>query len=155
MPFPVEICLLIWGALMVLFIILELSSCAMVSIWFVFGALAAIVAAWQGCSFLTQTVVFVGVSALLLMFTWPMVRALRIRKIPTNSDEIIGAEGIVQSAIDNVKGEGRVVVDSIDWAAKSTNGRPIPADSVVTVDKLEGVTLYVTRQWREGEHVNG
>lgn len=149
MPFPVEICLLIWGALMVLFIILEFSSCALVSIWFVFGALAAIFAAWQGCSFLVQTTVFVGVSALLLMFTWPMVRALRIKKVPTNADSIIGAEGIVQTAIDNVKNEGRVVIDSIDWAAKSTNGRPIPADSVVTVDKLEGVTVYVTRKFVE------
>lgn len=147
MPLPIE--MVIWGILMVLFILLEVSSCALVSIWFVFGALAAVLAAWQGCSFLVQTIIFVAVSAVLLMFTWPFVRSLRIKKIPTNADEIIGMEGVVQTAINNVKNEGRVVVDSIDWAAKSTNGRPIPAGSVVMVDKLEGVTLFVTRKFVE------
>ncbi len=146
MPFPIEICLLIWGALLVVFILAEVGSCALVSIWFVFGSLAAIVAAADGCTFLTQSLIFVATSTVLLLLTRPFVRSLKIKKIPTNSDEIIGMEGIVQTAIDNIKGEGRVVISSIDWAAKATNGRPIPAGSVIVVDKLEGVTLFVTRK---------
>ena len=139
-------CLFIWGTLTVIFIILEMNTVALVSIWFVVGALAAMVAAAQGMSFLNQNFVFVGVSVFSFLVTRPFVRSLKIKIIPTNSDEIVGAEGVVLTEVDNVRAQGRVMINNIDWAAKSTAGTVIPEGVVVRVDRLEGVTVFVTRK---------
>lgn len=142
---PLVMYLFIWGVLTVIFVVLEMSTAALVSIWFVVGSLSAMVAATQGMSFLHQNFIFVGVSTLSLLATRPFVRSLKIEKVPTNSDEIVGMEGVVMTEVDNIQAKGRVMVDHTDWAAKSTSGKVIPEGATVRVDRLEGVTVFVTR----------
>ncbi|MDO4582707.1 MAG: NfeD family protein [Planctomycetia bacterium] len=140
----IEMDMILWCVMMVFFILVECVTIALVSVWFVFGALAAFIAAAMSASFQEQCYLFVAVSAILFLATRPLVRGLKIQKVPTNADGVVGMEGVVQTKIDNLLGEGRVLVNGLDWAAKSTRGRNIESGKKVIVDKLEGVTLYVT-----------
>lgn len=140
----IEMDMILWCLMMVFFILMECFTVALVSVWFVFGALAAFIAAAWYIPFPEQCYLFVGVSVILLVATRPLVRGLKIQKIPTNADGVVGMEGVVQTKIDNLLGEGRVLVNGLDWAGKSTRGRNIDVGKKVIVDKLEGVTLYVT-----------
>lgn len=45
--------------------------------------------------------------------------------------------------IDNLKSQGRVYVNGLEWAAKSFNGMPIERDVKVVVRRIEGVSLIV------------
>ncbi|MDO4550360.1 MAG: NfeD family protein [Planctomycetia bacterium] len=144
-------CLLIWVTLAVLFIILEISCPTLISIWFVLGAITSMVAATQEISFLGQCAIFVGSSTVFLIATRPFVKSLKIQKVPTNADELVGMEGLVQIPVDNIKAEGRVLINGIDWAAKSTHGNIIPAGNIVVVDRLEGVTIFVTKKPAQNE----
>ena len=138
--------LIIWSILLVIFIIAEMATAALVSIWFVVGALAAMLAAAMGWEFLSQCYVFVGISIITFLATRPFVSSLKIKKVPTNSDEIVGMEGIVLVEVNNLKSEGRAQIQGIDWAAKSATGQIIPEGAVIRVDKLEGVTVYVMQK---------
>ena len=86
----------IWLAVLIVSILVEAGTMGLVSIWFAAGALAAWVLAMLGVGELVQCAVFVAVSALLLIFTRPLVKKYLTPKIqPTNVDAVIGREGVV------------------------------------------------------------
>ena len=75
----------------------------------------------------------------------PLIRKFVTPKIvPTNTDSLIGTVAILSSAVDNLKGEGEVVLGGVEWSARSTNGELIEAGTTVRVDKIEGVRAYVS-----------
>ncbi|MBQ7917089.1 MAG: NfeD family protein, partial [Firmicutes bacterium] len=83
----------IWLAVLVICVLVEAATMGIVCIWFAAGALAAWVLAMLGVSEGVQIVAFVGVSALLLIFTRPLVRKFVTPKIqPTNVNAVIGRE---------------------------------------------------------------
>lgn len=136
--------MIFWGLIVVLSAIVEISTVALVSIWFVIGGIGAFIAAWYGCSFLIQLSIFVLTSVALFLLTRPMVKKINREYTPTNTDSLIGREALTVSEIDVIKGTGRALVDGQDWAAKSSNGKNIPENTVVIIDKIEGVTLFVS-----------
>ena len=68
---------------------------------------------------------------------------LNSRVEPTNADRVIGAEAQVTEDIDNIHGKGAVVIRGMAWSARSHDGRPIPADTMVRVLRIEGVKVFV------------
>ena len=46
--------------------------------------------------------------------------------------------------IDNIAAKGRVKLGGMEWSARSTEGENIAADTLVTVDRVEGVKVFVT-----------
>ena len=46
--------------------------------------------------------------------------------------------------IDNEAGTGAVYVDGKTWTARSSDGSVIPIGTKVTVERMEGVKLFVT-----------
>jgi membrane protein implicated in regulation of membrane protease activity len=135
----------IWLVLMVVFLIVEASTVVMVSLWFAAGSLIALVAALLGAPIWLQVALFLVVSAVLLASLRPMVRKHFTPKLTrTNVDAIVGSQGYVTSDIDNVAATGTVKLGSMEWTARSTAGAPIPAGTLVTVDKIEGVKAFVT-----------
>ncbi len=137
--------LIFWMALAIAFIIMEAISVVLVAVWFVFGAIAAFIAVLCGASTLTQAIIFVVVSAATFIFVRPIaVKLCRAKETPTNVDSIVGMEGIVLENIDNLRSEGRVKVNGLDWSAKSENGVVISKDTIIVVKKVEGVTLTVS-----------
>ena len=136
---------LIWLVLMVVFLLMESQTVTLVSLWFAAGSLAALIAALCGAELWLQGVVFFAVSIVLLASLRPLARkyfAPRITK--TNVDSVIGSQGYVTADIDNLAAQGQVKLGAMEWTARSTSGEKIPAGTLVQVDKIEGVKVFVT-----------
>lgn len=134
-----------WLVLLILFLIVEANTVAVVSIWFAAGALSAIVAALLGAEFWLQVVLFFGVSGLLLACLRPVVKKYFTPKLTaTNVDSVIGQQGVVTKKIDNDAACGTVKLGAMEWSARSTAGEILEPGSKVQVDRVEGVKLFVT-----------
>lgn len=137
---------ILWLILLVVFLVAE-AACPihLVSIWFAVGTLAAMVVSLLHGALWLQTAVFVVVSAGLLAMLWPLVRKyLNPNVSKTNLDAIVGSTGLVTAAIDNLHGQGQVKLGAMEWTARSTDGEPIPVDTTIRVDRIEGVKVFVS-----------
>ena len=134
-----------WLILMVVFLIVEGSSVALISIWFAAGSLGALIAAVLNAPFWVQFTVFLSVSATLLACLRPFVKKYIQPKITaTNVDSVIGSVGYVTEDIDNLSARGQVKLSGMVWSARSTSGDPICKDTKIKVDRIEGVKVFVT-----------
>ena len=137
----------IWIVLAVLFAITEAITAQIVTIWFVLGSVAAIIACAAGANTAVQVILFAGVSLLSLVIARPIFRKkLKTKAEPTNADRYIGEKAIVLETIDNTSGTGEVKVKGIVWTARSGDGSVIEKGSAVTVIRIEGAKLIVTKQ---------
>jgi membrane protein implicated in regulation of membrane protease activity len=135
----------IWLILLVVFLAVEASTVTMVSLWFAAGAVAAMAVSLLGGAVWLQILVFLAVSAVLLIALRPLVRKHITPKISaTNVDAVIGTKGLVTVTIDNVAAAGRVKLGGMEWSARSVNGDRIPEGTLVRVDRIEGVKVFVT-----------
>lgn len=135
----------IWLGALLLFLIIEGQTAAVVSLWFAAGALAAMIAAICGAEIWLQAVLFVTVSAALLACLRPIVRKYFTPGLQkTNADALIGTVGPVMEDIDNVRAVGRVKLGGMEWSARSTTGAPIAKDALVQVDRIEGNKVFVS-----------
>ena len=140
-----------WIAVAVLMLVVEAVTVSLVSLWFAGGALAALIAGLCGASLLWQFVLFLVVSSLLLACLYPVTKkATRKRaQTATNYDRVLGMTVPVTETIDNIEGVGAVRADGKVWSARSSDGIVIEAGALVTVDRIEGVRLYVTKLQEE------
>lgn len=141
-----ELVALVWLGLLVAFLIAE-AVCAvhLVSIWFAVGSLAALVVYMLHGPLWLQVTVFAVVSAALLIALWPLTKKFITPKLTaTNIDSVIGSTGRVLDDIDNVEATGHVKLGAMEWSARSTSGAPIEAGSLVRVDRIEGVKVFVS-----------
>ena len=136
---------IVWLVLMVVFLAMEASTVSMVSLWFAAGALIALLTALAGGPAWLQTLLFLAVSAGLLLALRPLVKKYLSPKLTaTNVDSVVGSTGLVTAAIDNVSAVGQVKLGAMEWTARSTSGQPIPAGTLVKVDRIEGVKAFVS-----------
>ena len=136
---------IVWLALMVLFLVTEAATITVVSLWFAAGSLTAMAAALLGGPVWLQCLVFLMVSAIALTGLRPLVRKyLTPTLTPTNIDSVIGSVGVVTAPIDNIAAVGQVKLNGMEWSARSTSGDSIAAGTRVTVDRIEGVKVYVS-----------
>ena len=137
---------IIWLALLIVFAITEGVTVALVSIWFMGGALAALIAALCGTELWVQVVLFFTVSILLLLCLRPLSkRLIKQKKVATNADSNIGKEAVVTERIDNLQGSGAVRISGVEWSARSADGSEIEKGAVVRVLRIEGVKVCVER----------
>lgn len=135
-----------WFGLMLVFLIVE-AACPihLVSIWFAAGAMVAAIINLLGGEFWLQATAFLVVSGGLLAALWPFVKKfLKPHLSATNIDSVIGTEGYVTAAIDNLSATGQVKLGGMYWTARSTDGHPIAEGTLVKVDKVEGVKVFVS-----------
>lgn len=136
---------IIWLLLVVVFLIAEAATVTVISLWFAAGALAAMATALLGGGIWLQAGVFLVVSAIALTALRPLVRKYLTPKLTaTNIDSVIGSVGIVTTAIDNVAAAGQVKLNGMEWTARSNSGEAIPAGTQVTVERIEGVKVFVS-----------
>lgn len=134
-----------WFALLVVFLLAEAATVTMVSLWFGAGALAAMAVCLLGGGIWFQAVIFFVVSAAMLILLRPIARKHFTPKLTaTNVDAVLGSRGLVTIAVDNVRAEGQVKLGAMVWTARSTSGDPIPEGTLIRVDKVEGVKVFVT-----------
>ena len=136
---------LIWLIAIILLALLEMSTMALVSIWFIFGAVAAMLASLMGMDLLAQLMIFVAVSTLLLILTRPLVKKfLQTRRVRTNADRTIGEKAVVIEEINNIAARGQVKIFGQIWSARSADeGVIIPEGRVVEVTAISGNKLIV------------
>lgn len=134
----------VWLVLLILFLIAEGASVSLVSVWFAAGALIAAIASLLGAGIAVQLVLFLAVSTALLAMLRPILKRYVNPKIQkTNVDALVGQECVVTEAVDNLTACGRVKVGGMSWSARSADGEPIPAGTVVKIRSVQGVKLLV------------
>ena len=133
-----------WLAVFVLLIVIELATMGLTTIWFAGGAVAGFIASMLGANVVIQAVVFFVVSIVLLIFTRAFaVRYINSNKTKTNIDGLIGQEALVLEEINNIRETGCARLEGKEWTARSVDDTVIPADTVVIVERIEGVKLIV------------
>ena len=134
----------VWAVAIVAFGIFEGITAQLVSIWFVIGSVAALISAALKAPIWLQIVIFFAVSVIVLVATRPIIKKKISPKLEkTNADRCIGSDAIVIEEINNLLSTGQVKADGKVWTARSSDERIIPKDTVVTVEKIDGVKLIV------------
>ena len=137
--------LFVWLLLLIVFIIVELVTMGLTTIWFAAGSLVAALSALVNAPVVVQVGLFLVVSIVLLLFTRPLaVRFFNKERVKTNVESLVGRQAIVISEIDNLEGIGQVTVGGQEWAARSMEeSGKIPVGTVVFVRAINGVKLLV------------
>ena len=135
----------VWLVLLVLFLLTEAVTVAMVSLWFALGALGALLVNLLGAEAWLQILVFFVISIVSLASLRPWARKrFNPGTAKTNVDAVIGSQGRVLADVDNVEATGQVKLGAMEWTARSTSGEPIKAGTLVRVDRVEGVKVFVS-----------
>ena len=141
-----------WLAIFIVLLVIEIITMGLTTIWFAGGALMALAAGLLGFGNTVQIVVFVVVSALLLILTRPLaVKYFNQERLKTNAESLIGQRALVIEDIDTLEARGRVEIRGQEWAAKTDepDGK-LAKNTVVVVNGIQGVKLIVrTREERE------
>lgn len=133
-----------WMVAMWVFIIMEVLSPNLVSLWFAAGTVAALIAANYSLKIQWQIVIFLIVSLILLSLLRPIyIKYIKVKNIKTNVDALIGEEGFVTADINNVEGKGLVKVKGQIWSARSQDEEIISSGAKIKILKIEGVKLIV------------
>ena len=136
---------IVWLVLLIVFLIVEALTVVMVSLWFAGGALAALAASLLGASLWLQIALFLLVSAGLLASLRGVVRKHFTPRLErTNVDALIGSRGYVTADIDNISATGTVKLGAMEWSARSSSGAPIAKGTLVEVNRIEGVKVFVS-----------
>jgi len=136
----------LWLGLLIFFVILEILTVGLQSIWFALGALVAMVATSLGAELWLQILLFFAVSIAMLLCLRPFLKKVVTPHIArVNSDSIIGKQAVVTELIDNLISSGYVTVENRSWAARSTKNEKISVGETVVIDKIEGVKVFVTK----------
>lgn len=135
---------LVWAAAVVLFGILEAATVNLVSLWFIAGALASLVAALVGAPLWLQVLLFFAVSVVLLAALRPLVKKYVAPRVTrTNADSLVGQEAVVTETIDNLNAQGQVKVNGMYWTARSTDSTLISQGATVVIRSIQGVKVLV------------
>ena len=136
-----------WLAVIILFLVIEMVTVSLVSIWFVGGALASFVTTYFSDNIWIQILVFLAVSVVLLLLLRPLARKLSVKQkdqMVSGAKAMIGRQAIVTEEIDNVHAKGVVQVNGQYWTAKTEMFKDrIPKDTIVNIVDVDGVKLIV------------
>lgn len=138
---------IIWLGIVIVLIVVEIITLGLTTIWFAGGAAVACIAALLGASLLVQVILFMAVSVVLLLATRPMaMKYMNKNRTKTNAQSLIGKEAVVTQTIENLKAQGQVMVNGMEWTARSAaEGETIERDTIVQIERIDGVKLIVKR----------
>ena len=126
----------IWLSLFVLFLVIEIITMGLTTIWFAGGALVAFLVAVLGLGLGVQIIIFAIVSLALLAVTRPLaMKYFNQERQKTGAELLIGQKALVIEEIDTLSSKGRVEVHGQEWAAKTDAPEGKIKKSDVTVAK--------------------
>ena len=124
-----------WLAVIILFLVIEMITVSLVSIWYFTDTM------W------IQVVAFLAVSVVLLVLLRPLARKLSVKQkdqMISGAKAMIGKQAIVTEEIDSVHAKGAVQVNGQYWTAKTKLFEDkIPKDTIVDIIDVDGVKLIV------------
>ena len=129
---------IVWLAVAIVLLVVEIITLGLTTIWFAGGALVACVAAALQADFLVQMILFLVVSVVMLFFTRPVaMRYMNKNRTKTNSESLVGKEAVVLQEINNLKASGQVQLNGIEWTARAENMEDvIEKGAIVCVKKI-------------------
>lgn len=143
---------ILWSILGVVLIIAEVFTTGFVLLWFGLGALAAAIAGAVGINNLPiQFLIFATVSVALTaasrtIFASYFVRSEPAETLKSGMQALPGKVGTVVSSSRGPLHEGAVKVFGSTWTAFPADGEePLEAGDRVTVDRIQGASIYVRR----------
>ena len=138
----------VWLSVIVLAIIAEASTVALVSIWFVPSACISLILALCNVSLWIQLIVFFVTFVLLMIFIQPVIKkCFGVKPVATNADTVIGQDAVVLESINNLEAKGQVKVRGQVWSARSADESvTYAAGEVVRVLSIEGVKLICEKK---------
>ena len=134
-----------WLILFVVFIIMEIITLGLTTIWFAAGSLVAFIVSLLGAGRPVQIILFFAVSILMLYFTRPWAKKFINQKATrTNAEDLKGRTAKVISEINNHEGSGQVMINGLEWTARATNDDDVISEGkLVKVVNIQGVKLIV------------
>lgn len=135
-----------WVAVGVFFLIVELLTTALVSIWFVPAAIITCLFSFVVDSIVWQIAVFVLLSAVFMA----VFRRIYNKYIKKDKDEIKQEEHLIgktaKTSEDTDSHGGRVLAGDVYWRAVTENGEKIEKDETVIITGVQGTTLIIKKE---------
>ena len=137
---------ILWLVLFVIFIVVEIMTISLTSIWFAVGSFLALITTFFDLDFMIQILLFGVVSVVLMIFTKPLFSKhfLNKRNV-TNYESIIGQQAKVTERINNIENKGTVMINGLEWTARADGNFIIEENSIVEVVRVEGVKVIVKK----------
>lgn len=136
---------IMWLAVGVLFLIVELLTTALVSIWFVPSAIITCLLSFVVDSLLIQIAIFVVLSAV-FMVVCRKIYNKHIKKPVDDVDQnekLLDKTAIVTEDTNGIT--GRILVGDVYWKAISENGDIIPKGETVKIKSVNGTSLVINK----------
>ena len=135
-----------WLFFVILFIVIEVVTFNLTTIWFAFGSLVSMICAYAKIPLTPQIIIFLSVSIILAVFARPIaVKRLKVGKNKTNLDSLIGETGVVTKKITDVS-YGLVKVHGQIWSAETASGETIEEGEKIEIMEIRGVKLIVNKK---------
>lgn len=136
-----------WLGILAVCLGVEVATLGLVSIWFAGGALVTFFVAMATETLWIQLVVFFAVSFILLFATRPIAsKYYNNKRTKTNVDSLVGEYCKVTEVIDNFNETGTVVLNGMEWTARSVDESVIEVGAKVKVHGIDGVKVLVGKE---------
>lgn len=134
-----------WLILFIIFLVFEVITLGLTTIWFAGGAFVSFWMSVAGLGFIWQLIVFFLISIILLMTTRPLAaKYLNKNTTRTNVEGLIGKHVKVTETIDNINETGHVMLNGVEWLARAQHdGMVIQKGTVVCIMEINGVKAIV------------
>ena len=134
-----------WLIAAAVFVVIEIMTMGLTTIWFAGGALVGAVMAAVSLPLWSQIIAFAVISVVLLILTRPWaLKYVNSRTIKTNADSLIGQTGLVTQDIDNLNAKGQVKVRGQIWTARSiSDDVKLHEGQKVSIESISGVKVIV------------
>ncbi len=135
-----------WLIALAVFLIVEIATLGLTTIWFAGGALVAFFASLLGVDLTLQFVLFFVVSFTLLYFTRPIaIKYLNKSRTKTNVDSLVGKSAMVIETVDNKKATGQAIVNGQEWTARTNDESVIEKGEIANIVSISGVKLIIEK----------
>ena len=137
---------LVWFVFLILAVIAEAATTALVAIWFFPGAFVAMILAFFHVHLAWQIAAFLVLSAVSLMFGRKVCKRF-FPKVKTNTDALIGKTAVITEEVHNLEGKGAAKIEGKEWSARADRD-----DIVLTVGEyveivdIQGVKLICRKR---------
>ena len=138
---------IVWLVLFVLMLVIEALGPALVSIWFSFGALIALIVSFiPGIPWWVEVIVFLVISIATLLALRPLARKyFKRNSVRTNVDSFVGKRGYVIEDITLLR-PGAVKIGDVSWTAIPVKeDETILENEIIEVVAVNGNKLTVKK----------
>lgn len=145
--------IILWLTVFIILLVIELFTVGLTTIWFAVGALASLASAAADAGLITQIIIFLAVSCILLILTRPLaLKYLNSRREKTNYESNLGAVVKLTEKVDNLNQTGKGILNGQEWTIRSENDHDIlEAGTQAVVTSVSGVKLIV-KKYMEGQN---